>query len=426
MKLKVKKPCPISKSIRQVAGLFASLRRLSDDSTSRVGTATQTQRVTDFFSRLLATVLLLFLATESSLLTASNLTTLSRSPLEPPPPAGLVADLDVIDFGRLLSGEIVSRTIRLSNRSEAPLTLSRILFTCGCTIPLITLPDGGTIEPDKLGDGPLCRLEAGQSCRVQLEFRSLVLTGRVARRIFFYTNDGADPTLSLPIKAEIRPAFVIEPRRIDFGRVSWTGEAIEQRIVVRSAGAGAFEIEGGSRLPPFFSWTAEPLKDAPVPTWKVTVSLDSKPPSGTQTFILHLDIKSERIRTLTLFGTAVIDEVITFEARPGGDIINFGVLRGARGTHAEVDIVNLDPAVPYEISGVLIESPQKEFVSVKLHTLEAGLRFKLFVDVAPGMVSRFFRGKIIIVSSHRNLPRKVISFKGWINQQDAVDEKAGG
>jgi len=331
----------------------------------------------------------------------------------------LVADLDVIEFGRVLSGEVVSRTIRLSNRSDSTLKLARIVFTCGCAIPLITLPDGSTIEPDDFGDGPLCRLEPGQSCTVQLEFRSLALSGRVARKIFFYTGDEADPALSLPIRAEIRPAFVIEPRRIDFGRVSWDGEPLEKRIVVRSAGAGDFSITGGSRLPTYFSWRAEPVKDAPVPTWTVTVTLDRKPPSGTQTFILHLDVESERIERLTLFGTALIDAVISFEATPGGDMVNFGVLRGTEGAQAVVDIVNLDPAVPYEIAEVIVDSAEKEFVSVKLHTLEAGTRFKLFVDVAPGISSRFFRGKIIFLSSHRLLPRKEVSFKGWVNQQNA-------
>jgi len=371
-------------------------------------------------------ILVLLLTAAPAPLLATSLTTLSRSSSDTRPPECLVADLDLIDFGRVLSGEVVSRAIKLSNRSESPTTLTRIVFTCGCAIPLITLPNGSTIEPDKLDDGPLCRLEPGQSCRIQLEFRSLALTGRVARRIFFYTSDEVNPALSLPIKAEVRPAFVIEPRRIDFGRVSWKGAPVEQRILVRSAGVGDFEIKGGSRLPPFFSWTVEPVKNAPVPTWTVAVSLVRKPPSGTQTFILHLDIESERIRTLTLFGTATIEEVISFEAKPGGDIINFGVLHGAEGAHAEVDIVNLDRAVPYEITEVLIESAQKEFVSFKLHTLEAGMRFKLFVDVAPGLPSRFFRGKIILLSNHRDLPRKEISFKGWINQQNAVTGKTDG
>ncbi len=332
---------------------------------------------------------------------------------------GLTADQDLIDFGRVLSGEVVTRTIVLSNSDERALTLSRIMFTCGCAIPLITLPDGSTVEPEKLGDGPLCSLGPYQSCKVELEFRSLHLSGRVARRIFFYVNDEPNPALGLPIKAEIRPAFVVEPRRFDFGRVLWSGEKIEQRIVVRSAGAGAFAITGGSRLPPFFSWTADRVEDAPVPTWTVTVSLDRKPPSGTQTFYLHLDIASERIRTLSLFGAAEIEEEISFEAVPGGDIINFGVISGAEGAHAAVDIVNLVPSVPYEITGVRIESPQKEFVSYKLHTLEAGSRFKLFVDVAPGIEVRFFRGTVVLLSSHPDLPRKEIPFKGWINQQNS-------
>ncbi len=326
----------------------------------------------------------------------------------------LVARPDRIDYGQVLSGEIVTREIRLLNKKNRDITISRITFTCGCTIPEITLPSGRVIYPDKIVDGPLFLLEPGETATVRLAFQARTLAGPVARNVFVHSPDSGEPPLTIPLTAEVRPAFTIEPRQIDFGSLHWTGP-VTHGVIVRSAGVGSFTIGEISGLPPFFSARARPLKDEPVPTWRLDVTLERAPPAGVQNFILHCKIKSRRIALLKLRGRAEIEPEVTFRAKPGNGVINFGVISAGAGASAEVDIVNINKEVPYKIDTVRIKSAFSEFLRVRLHTLEAGVHHKLFFTVDARLRTRFFRGTIVLTSCHPELASKEIPFKGWIN-----------
>ena len=118
---------------------------------------------------------------------------------------------------------------------------------------------------------------------------------------------------------------------------------------------------------------------------------------------------------LKLHGRAEIEPDVTFRAEPGNGEINFGVIAAGNGASAEVDIVNTNKEVPYEIDTVQVESACSEFFRVRLHTLEAGIHHKLFFTVDARLKTRFFRGKILLTSSHPKLGSKKIHFKGWIN-----------
>gem|GEM_PF-3294121 len=334
----------------------------------------------------------------------------------------IMADCKEVDFGEVLSGEVLTRKITVLNRGDAACTLTRVTFTCGCTLPWITLPSGQTISPEKLeGDG-LCVLQPRESCVLELEFRAQMLSGRLARKIFIFVDLSPAPALTLPVLANVKPALTLEPRRIDFGRFSWK-EPVSRQMIIRSAALGEFAIEEITGLPPYLDAKAERVVDAPVPTWRITLNLCRKPPAGNQNVILLLKIDSARIRSWKIQVSALIEPEVTFTAEPGGDAINFGVLREGERACASVEVVNRNPAVPYQIEEIILDSPDAAHLSTRLRTVEAGRRFKLFLDVSEEMRSRFFRGKIVLLSKHPEVPRKEIPFKGWINLSDPVEKR---
>lgn len=334
----------------------------------------------------------------------------------------LKADRDVIDFGTVLTGESVSRRIRLTNSGTEPLYLSRIGFTCGCAVPRIILPSGEILKLENTGHGPgrpatgfRLPLERSESCFVELDFTPISVAGHVTRRIFFYAEGAETPALTLPVTAEVKPAFTLEPRRIDFGRVAWSGP-VERTLTIRSAGAGDFAVTEIKGLPPFFDCRAARMKDAPAPTWMLTLTLKRRPPPGLQKFILIAGIENDRIDSLKIYGSAVIEPDVVFKASPGSaGGINFGVIGKSEGASAEVEIVNRNGDVPYEIDEVKLESPWSESFEHRLHTIVAGRHYRLFLKLKPGMGVRFFRGKIVFLSDHPTVMRKEVPFKGWIN-----------
>lgn len=326
----------------------------------------------------------------------------------------LAASPEKLDLGTILCGEVVVKKITLTNRIERPLSLAAIRFTCGCTIPLITLPDGETVSPRPDGRPPICTLMPGEAAIVELEFQAHVPSGAVTHQIFFHTSDPAMPTLCVPITAEIRPAFVLEPRRFDFGRLPCRKEHAAM-MIVRSTGAGPFRITGVSGLPAYLSCRYEEKEGAAAPTWQLDLTVARNAPEGRHSCLLIVAVENEKIRSLKIPVSMRIEPRITFITAGGGDTINLGVLRQGEEAYAEVDIFNLDPEVPYEIDEIGVESAHRDYLETRLHTLEAGKRYKVTLRVKPGIPVRFFRGRIFILSSHADLKRKEIPFKGWVS-----------
>ncbi len=341
----------------------------------------------------------------------------AASPDEGDRRSSLVASPEKIELGTILCGEVVMRRITLRNGSNRAFSLGAIRFTCGCAIPLITLPNGKTRTPRRGDKPPICTMKPGESVTVELEFQAHVPSGIVTHQIYFSAMDPAEPTLALPITADVRPAFILEPRRFDLGRVSCRKQH-ESRLIIRSTGAGPFRITGISGLPPFLSCRYREMKEAAAPTWQLDLTVARNAPDGRHSCFLIVALENEKIRSLKIPISLKVEPEITFITAGGGESINFGVLRDGEEAYGEVDIFNLDPEVPYEIEDVNLESADREFLDARLHVLEAGKRYKITLRVKPGIRKRFFRGRIVILSSHADLKRKEIPFKGWISLSD--------
>ncbi len=76
------------------------------------------------------------------------------------------------NFGEIKQGEIVKHTFRFTNAGEAPLLISKIETTCGCTTPNYTR------EP----------IAPGQSGEIEVEFNSAGKAGMQNKVITIYAN----------------------------------------------------------------------------------------------------------------------------------------------------------------------------------------------------------------------------------------------
>lgn len=77
-----------------------------------------------------------------------------------------------IDFGDLAQGDKVSHTFKLKNTGVAPLIISNVAATCGCTVP----------------SWPKEPIAPGQSAEIQVSFNSTGKVGKQNSIVRIYSN----------------------------------------------------------------------------------------------------------------------------------------------------------------------------------------------------------------------------------------------
>ena len=93
---------------------------------------------------------------------------------------------DTLRFGKMRSGEIIAKTLRVENRCNRPIVLLRHTTTCGCI----------KINYDRKPIAP------GQSGEIYFEFDSRTLYGWQMKLMELYFADSDSP-LKIYIEAEV-------------------------------------------------------------------------------------------------------------------------------------------------------------------------------------------------------------------------------
>ena len=92
---------------------------------------------------------------------------------------------DVIDYGEIAKGSDGVRTFEFTNVGDAPLVISNVKSSCGCTVP--SKPDG-PVAP-------------GESSTIQVKYDTKRI-GPIRKTVTVYSN-ADEPIISLKIKGKV-------------------------------------------------------------------------------------------------------------------------------------------------------------------------------------------------------------------------------
>lgn len=123
----------------------------------------------------------------------------------------------VKDFGTVWVGPILKHTFTIANNGKAPLRISKVRPSCGCTIA-----------------GPYPRvIEPGQSGTFPFSVSSNKLRGKFEKGITIKSNDPATPDLRLRLRGQVKRYIELTPTAINFGKL-YGDEPMEKIIKIRS------------------------------------------------------------------------------------------------------------------------------------------------------------------------------------------------
>lgn len=317
------------------------------------------------------------------------------------------------DFGEILSGAEIEKAIRIENRGTADLCIQKVQFSCGCTLPEMVLSNGEKREPDLQNPDSFVILKPGEWADVKLIFQTIGKFGEVTHRMDLYSNDPEGQLVSIPIHAQVRRAFTLEPARVDFGVLDKQATA-SRTVTVTAHEVGDFKITGIEKLPPYLTYSVEDKEGAETPTQHLTVNYVGGAPAGQRTARLKVQVENKLVKDFAVIFTMRVFPAVVFvhEDKRIFNLIDLGLLKRGEEKTAELQIINTNPKQPVHITDWLCRSRCKPKVKAEFCTEEEGVKYRVKLSVSPEVTGRMVNGTLFLETDHPDLPKTAIRFRG--------------
>jgi len=283
----------------------------------------------------------------------------------------LVVPSKIIDAGTVSQGVTVDAVFDLVNEGDAKLIVKAVRPTCGCTVA----------DFDR-------EIAPGATGTVKAKLDTKDFAGPISKSILVMTDDPQNPTVTLVIKADIRPFVEILPRPlIRFNAV--LHEPMNQTFIVAGADPEkTLTVRSVESSVPFLSTSMRQLSGDELiegkskSQYEVTLSLTDDAPVGPVNAVLSVntDLKEAPMIPVKVYG--VIRALIHVTPTQ----VQFGSVEAkARPGRNLIVVNNRTDGTRVEITGAKIDDPGFD---AQVTTIEEGRRYQVTVvikaDADPG------------------------------------------
>lgn len=255
----------------------------------------------------------------------------------------LVCDQPVYDFGKHDSFSKVEHTFRLRNAADSPVTIDRVLTTCGCTAAKL---DQKTLAP-------------GESVSLNAEASLRGRKGPFEKHVYVLAKGDTQNKLRLTIKGEVVERVRIVPPTVNLTHAAMDTPT-ESTVTIESLEESAkFNVTDISTESPYLEVNLEPSEDE----MKHELRVRTKPPltEGTHPATLHVITDNEEFPRFDIpVGLLVLDKVKIVP----GEVVVYD--RGTGPQQTELRFLNVMPGslAEFTVTGVEVpvESIQPEII----------------------------------------------------------------
>lgn len=278
----------------------------------------------------------------------------------------LVVPSKIVDIGTVAQGVTVDAVFDLVNEGDAKLVIKAVRPTCGCTV--------ADFEPE---------IAAGATGQIKAKLDTKDFAGPVSKSILVMTDDPQNPTVTLVIKADIRPFVEILPRPlIRFNAV--LNEPMNQTFIVVGADPEqTMKIKSVESSVPFIATSVRQLgenelvKGKSKSQYEVTISLTDETPVGPVNAVLSVNTDLKEAPTVPVKVYGVVRALI--HVTPAQ--VQFGSVESKTRPGRNLIVVNnRTDGTRIEISGATIDDPA---FAAQVATIEEGRRYQVTVTVKP-------------------------------------------
>jgi hypothetical protein len=262
-------------------------------------------------------------------------------------------------------GEKLKAVFTVKNTGAAPLDITSVRPTCGCTVANFDK----TIQPGGTG-------------KVEAEVDTTAFSGPIAKSVLVFSNDPASPQVNLVIKAEVRSFVEVLPRNLIRLNVL-QGEPATEKVILSSADASDFKVTGIDTLGGPYDVKFRELPDKErIPDrrgsqWEVAVTVPANAPEGLLNNKITVKTNAPKAPEVTLQVSGVVRPIV--QVIPGE--INFGTVAGDAPVGRNVILINNRQGTQLELTKLEVDNPQ---FTTEVIPLQAGQRFQVAVTMAAG------------------------------------------
>ncbi|MEW6746975.1 MAG: DUF1573 domain-containing protein [Planctomycetota bacterium] len=353
----------------------------------------------------------------------------TAEPTHPQPPSQVIpsgpqpkleADVAEVDFGDVLTEEKVKKTFTLTNTGEAELQIKQVDKSCGCTVPVMRVNDQEVSVAELNSGQKTVKLAPRETAQMEIEFDAKGQPpGKFRRAVTIHSNDPSRERLAIDVKATVVRAFELNPTNLRFKPIK-RHHAETASLVFKSSLLSDIELVEAKTPSPFVSvtWNKVPQADPKSVEIRIDVTITSEAPVGLIQNPIVIKTSSERVKEFMIPILAKVDPEVTFtiEGSSNAPKIDFGIITEPSPLARDVLIVNENPAIPYSIDSVKIESKNAADLKAEVITEEPGIRYRLRITALQSLTARYFRGVVRLYSRHPDLPMKEIPFQGWVSR----------
>lgn len=342
-------------------------------------------------------------------------------------------------FGSLVAGDDAAYDFGFEVTGDAPVTISRVHSSCGCTVPILEI--GGA--PYEFGTA----LPVGAKGFVRARVKSYDFVGAKSSQITVY-SDAVENSVVLTISSLVRRFFVTEPEYLNLGEVL-QGEKRTMTVKARTAEVAEFAIEqwGGARarreVP--IETTGKPkitekeirereledalgLEDRPEPIavaltrtapneWSIEVELDATK-TEVGAFLHTLRFLTDGNRAFDLRVQGVILPLVGTQP---AQRLAFGLMRQGTVIEKNLVLVDYDPAVEVKLIGVeKISSSVSEHIELgalpttTVPDAEGRPTWSIPLKTRASMPKGGFTAKVLIRTDHPRYPELEVEVSGFV------------
>ncbi|MCC6489942.1 MAG: DUF1573 domain-containing protein, partial [Candidatus Hydrogenedentes bacterium] len=228
----------------------------------------------------------------------------------------------VFDAGEIINSDFTVKEIFVANRGKAPLEISEIRTSCGCTV--------GEMEKNLVmpGGKQVTQIPPGGRMPMKITIDPFRIPGFHSRKtLTVYSNDPKNPQASIDVAVTIVPEYTVEPNAVEFGNLE-KGQSAEVTMIVREANAPDLEITGaeaGRAAKPTAADGTPAAAAAPLYTvdvqkrpesdwaspehaeWAVTLRLSPDLPTGSFKDTFFILANSKRVDRVGFHVSALVD-----------------------------------------------------------------------------------------------------------------------
>jgi hypothetical protein len=285
------------------------------------------------------------------------------------------------DFGTVPKGEKIHATFQVRNTGKAPLEISQVRPTCGCTVADFdrSIPPGGAGKIDAAVD-------------------TTGFSGPITKAILVFSNDPAAPQVNLVIKADVRSFIDVLPRPLIIFRNVLQGEPATEKLTLISTDGSDFKVEsatasGGPYQLSYRELTGkERIADHKGSQWELTVTVPADAPEGMLNQKILVKTTAAKAPEVTINVTGAVRPVV--QVIP--PTVNFGTVAGDALVGHNVLVINNRQGSELQLTEVKVDNPN---FSTEVIPLQAGQRYQVAVSMKAGVPKGQQKAMLTIATS---------------------------